>query len=94
MTRATAKGREQRLAEDESIVIAWAESCAGPGWSNTPVWYIVRRSNGALEQRCLQPREQSPDLLTHFPYSRIAAGAMTAAVRAILAPRPKRRAGK
>ena len=48
-----------KLAKGEMIITAWAEYASGPGWSNTPVWIIVRDGNGKLEERCIQPDEQS-----------------------------------
>lgn len=55
-----------KLGKNETLVIAWADKCAGPGWSNTPIWYIVRTNIGQLEQRCLQPDEQSKDIRILF----------------------------
>ena len=39
----------------DTIVTAWCEYCCGPGWSNTPVWVILKDSNGKLRQECVQP---------------------------------------
>lgn len=44
------------------IISAWAEPAAGPGWANTPVWYIYRDHDGILQQDCLQPDEQGSDV--------------------------------
>lgn len=48
-----------RLKQGEAIVTAYAQSASGPGWSNTPVWVIVRGADHNLREVCLQPGEQS-----------------------------------
>ncbi|KKN08165.1 hypothetical protein LCGC14_1059420 [marine sediment metagenome] len=67
------------------IISAWAEPAAGPGWANTPVWYIYRDDEGLLQQDCLQPAEQSRDIINlyaidHAVHSRLL-GLVEAAVR-------------
>ena len=48
-----------KLAKGETIITAWAEPAAGSGWGNTPVWIIVRDADGKLDERCIQPEDQS-----------------------------------
>ena len=56
------EGGVMNLKPGDSIVTAYAESAAGPGWANSPVWVIVRDGDGKLRQECLQPDEQSRDM--------------------------------
>ena len=62
------------------IVVAWAETCKGPGWANTPIWLIVRDKDGRLRQEAIQPENQTAEMLTLFDVSGAAASAMTDAV--------------
>ncbi len=52
--------------DPDRVVTAWAEFASGPGWANTPVWYIWRDTDGTLREGCLQPDEQSDRMLTLF----------------------------
>lgn len=48
------------IYKDEHIVAAWAEPASGPGWSNTPVWVLIRDSStGKYRVDALQPHEQT-----------------------------------
>jgi len=49
------------LNDHDTIIAAYAQPSAGPGWSNHPLWLIIRDGNGNLREECLQPREQGPD---------------------------------
>lgn len=53
-----------KLASDEYIITAYAESAVGPGWSNSPMWVIIGRKGHPEEIRkdCLQPDEQTPEI--------------------------------
>jgi len=70
----------QKLQQDERIVSAYAESCAGPGWANSPVWVIVQNTSGKLRQECLQPEEQTTEMHTLYHISSAAHVSMTKAV--------------
>ena len=54
------------LADDETIITAYATHESGPGWSNEPVWFIVRDGRGNLREECLQPDEQSYEMRLLF----------------------------
>lgn len=69
-----------KLREGESVITAWCEGAAGPGWANSPVWYIVRDGDGRLRQECLQPSEQTRGLWLLYP---IAASAHSRVVREV-----------
>lgn len=77
-----------KLKEGERVICAYAESAAGPGWSNTPVWYIVRGVNGDLRQECLQPQDQKSDAIgALYRVSQEAHLGMTGAVRVLVEKR-------
>ncbi len=67
----------QRLSEGETLVCAYAEPSAGPGWSNRPLWLIVRDREGRLHERCLQPHEQPPTVLALYDVAAAAHEAVT-----------------
>ncbi len=47
------------IDKHEQIVTAWAETSEGPGWSNKPVYLLLRHTHtGALRIVSLQPEEQ------------------------------------
>lgn len=71
-----------KLKKGESIVTAWAEYCSGPGWSNAPIWVIVRDANKGLREECIQPEDQTPEMLWLFATCASANRSMVAAVNA------------
>jgi hypothetical protein len=74
-----------RLADTDNVVAAWAESAAGPGWSNQPIWVLVKsRLDGALRIECLQPHEQTHELMTLYRVSEAAHRALTRAAEAAI----------
>ncbi len=83
-----------RLNEGDVVVTAWAESCAGPGWANSPVRVVVARANGNLDEVWIQPDEQTATMRTLFPVSEYATRALTAEARKVLTPAKKRKAVK
>ncbi len=80
-----------KLGPDEHVITAWAESCAGPGWANQPVWVLVQDATGKLRIECLQPCHQSSDMLTIFGFSSLASIRMKAAATEIMSGWRKRR---
>ena len=66
----------------KKVIVAWAEPAAGPGWTNTPVWYIHRTEAGGLVMDCLQPEEQSWEIATLYGISSAAHSAFLNAVEA------------
>lgn len=57
------------ITSNDTVITAFAEYCYGPGWSNTPLWVIVRDANGLLRQESLQPDEQGADIRLQFDVS-------------------------
>jgi hypothetical protein len=66
----------------ETVLTAFAESASGPGWANSPIWVVVRK-NGTSEYmvRCIQPGEQTEEMITLYTISQAAHLAMKKAVR-------------
>ena len=52
-----------------TIIATWAESAAGPGWSNTPIRYLTKDGNGKLGTHVLQPEQQSNDMRAMYTIS-------------------------
>lgn len=69
-----------RRIEGHSVIAAWAERCAGPGWSNQLVNVITMDQWGGLHRHYLQPAEQTLDMLLLFDVSATAAEVMRKAV--------------
>lgn len=70
------------LGEHDDIVSAYAEPASGPGWGNAPVWVVVKsRLDGRLRLECLQPDEQSSEIMMLYRVSSVAHSEMTGAVR-------------
>lgn len=63
-----------------NIIIAWSENCSGPGWVNSPIWYIEELPNGKLERGCLQPEEQTKEMISHFGINALSSQLMTSLV--------------
>lgn len=66
MTRRTVK-RTLELNQHERIIAVVPEICAGPGWSNQPVWvYIQDSQHSRLRTACLQPEQQTREMRQLF----------------------------
>lgn len=52
------------IKKSDLIVTAFCQPASGPGWSNCPLWVIVKR-DGVLIEECIQPNEQS-ELMMHL----------------------------
>ena len=76
--------RVAKLKRGESIVTAYAESAAGPGWANTPIWLVVRDANQSLRMECIQPSEHTAAMHTLYKLSQAAHQAMSSAAREAL----------
>ena len=49
-----------KLGKDDVILCVYAKAACGPGWSNTPLWVVVRNScNGDICEVCIQPEQQT-----------------------------------
>ena len=70
-----------KLKRDDHIVTAWAEAASGPGYSNAPLWVLIRNPIGELRVECMQPEQQSLEMLVLYSTSAAAHEAMLNAVR-------------
>lgn len=66
------------MEKDEFMVVAWAESASGPGWSNTPIRAIVQKiGGGEMRQVWIQPDEQTKAMLILYNVNAASTAAMT-----------------
>ena len=72
------------LRKGETIITAYAESAAGPGWANRPIWIIVRDVNGRIREECLQPGDQTIETNILYTICAAAHRAMVIAVEKII----------
>lgn len=61
-----------KINKDDRIVTAWPEYVSGPGWANRPIWVIVRDGNGKLRMECIQPEDQTENIMRLFPICAVA----------------------
>lgn len=70
------------IKKTDHIVTAYAQSGSGPGWGNAPIWVIVRsKLDGTLREECIQPEDQTKDMMLLYRVSQVAHNAMTNAVQ-------------
>lgn len=69
------------IDNDEYIVTAYGENAAGPGWSNQPLWVILRNSDGRLRQIAIQPEQQTPEMIALYAISNVVHRQISAAVK-------------
>ena len=70
------------LSKTEYIITAYAKTCAGPGWSNTPVWVIIGDgATGKIRETAIQPEDQTKEMVDVFAFSALASDRMTELVR-------------
>ncbi len=56
-----------QLSRTEMVLAVVPEYCAGPGWSNRPVWvHIVDNADGRVRSECIQPDQQTPGMFAAF----------------------------
>ena len=61
--------KRRRLAPGEYVVTAWAESAAGPGWSNSPLLVLIGNPDGKHRIEYLQPDDQTMVMVTLYGIS-------------------------
>lgn len=72
------------IDDDEYVVTAYGETAAGPGWSNQPLWVILRNSSGRIRQIAIQPEQQTADMIALYAVSNVVHRQMAAAVKSYL----------
>jgi hypothetical protein len=78
------------FSEHDQIITAYAQKAHGPGWSNQPVWVVVRsRLDSSYRLECLQPDEFSMNIWALYDVSEAAHKAMVEAIKVHLAKRDK-----
>lgn len=71
-----------RLEPNEYIVTAYASPASGPGWANSPICVVILNSaTGKMREDCIQPADQTAEMLTLYAFSSLAHSQMTAAVK-------------
>jgi hypothetical protein len=80
---------KRAIAKTDTIITAFASPAAGPGWANSPVWIVVRSQDGSYREVCLQPEEQSPEMLALYDVSATVNRSMIAAACRICGGRPR-----
>jgi hypothetical protein len=79
------------LEPEDQVVTVYAEPASGPGWSNTPLWVVVRnRMEGRLRMECVQPEFQTDVMHTLYPISAVVQRQLVREVE-LLAREPEQR---
>ncbi|MFY8062194.1 MAG: hypothetical protein ACOVN2_00655 [Usitatibacteraceae bacterium] len=65
------------IKDGETIVTAFAENAR----KNKPIWVIVRGADFKLREECIQPKNQTADMIALFNVSNAAHESMTSVVR-------------
>ena len=68
------------LKRGERVLAVVPEYASGPGWTNTPVWVHIGNIDGTYRSECVQPNEQTAEMLTLFC---VGAHLQSALVRAV-----------
>jgi hypothetical protein len=68
-----------KLNDGDYIITAYAQLSA-VGWANAPIWVIVANGNHKLREECIQPKDQTAEMITLYRLSAEAHGAMKRAV--------------
>ena len=78
----TTKVKRNRLKLVEGrVVTAWAEFAEGPGWCNYPLWVLIHLKDGSYAVDCIQPNDQTAELLHLYRVSAAISAEMVGAVR-------------
>lgn len=82
-----------KFGEHDKVMVAWAEPARGPGWANQPIWVLVRSQlDGGLRIECVQPGEQSREMLLLYGVSAAVTRDMTDWTRLHLTKKRRRKA--
>ncbi len=81
-----------KLNKNEYVVTAYASRASGPGWSNTPIWVVIRdNSTGRLREECIQPEHQTAGMRILYGISEQTHAAMVAEVAELLSSTKKKK---
>lgn len=73
-----------KFDKTDIIVTAYARPASGPGWANDPIYVVVQSQTGQLRMECIQPKDQTREMLDLYPWSGMAHRLMIKAVQASL----------
>ena len=54
------------LKPGDRVLAARPENASGSGWRNKPIWVYVEGTGGTIRVECLQPDEQTENMLLLF----------------------------
>lgn len=54
------------LAPGETVLAVVPQYCAGPGWTNRPIWVYIGNQSGQYRTECIQPDEQTREQFLLF----------------------------
>ena len=75
---------------DDIVETAWARPSNGPGWHNQPLWMLIRRrTTGELRVECVQPHEQTGEMLLVYKAAAAMNELLTDAAVSLLQKRAK-----
>lgn len=87
-----------KLGGHEYVVTAYAEPADGPGWSNRPLWIVIRDSaTNRVRIEAIQPEDQTAEMRALYAISAHCHATLTHEARAWIAEhgaRPKRKIAK
>lgn len=73
-----------RLLHTEYVETAYAQLASGPGWANSPIWIVITdAATGKTRKECLQPSEQTPEMLCIYHLCALAHASLMNEVRKI-----------
>lgn len=51
------------IRETDEVICVYARPSSGPGWSNTPLWVVLKcELTSQVREECIQPEEQGAEL--------------------------------
>jgi hypothetical protein len=75
MTKSKVPLWKKRVGKD-TVICAYAQPAAGPGFANTPIILIVADGDGKLRRECIQPDEQTEGMYKLYAVCAAAHGSL------------------
>lgn len=73
------------MPNDVRVLTAYCQPANGPGWRNSPFYIVVYvPSTGKIEEICLQPNEQTREMLTLYEIGSVVQKCLVSAAEAYL----------
>ena len=54
------------LKPGDRVLAVRPEFSIGPGWRNKPMWVYIQSTGGEIREECVQPNEQTENMLLLF----------------------------